>query len=402
MAAILAKRSAIHMERIMLHSDMDRFYCAVEEKFNPSLKIIPFAVCGDPAMRHSIVMSANNIARQYGVRAGLRYADARQLCPSLKYVTADMSKYLVETKAAREVYLKYTDKITPYGMDESWIDLGDRISWYEARQIAELIRLEIMYSLGLSTSIGVSYNLIFSKIGSDYNKPNEITVVTRDKFKDIIWPLDVEKLLFVGQVRKRILTAYGIRTIGDIANADPGHLATILRCKVGYDLWQFANGDDRNFKPESDKIGSIGNTITPPADLQTNDEVSAVIYMLASAVCARLQKHSLKARSVSISLRDNQFNKSSRQCTLEQSTDSTNRIFSHAFNLFKTHYHWNNPLRSIGIRATNLDNDIQLSLYEDKDCDTIDINISSQLKRLTERFGVLQVESAGGFEKMVI
>ena len=385
------------MERLVLHSDMDRFYCAVEEKHNPSLKMIPFAVCGDPAMRHSIVMSASSLARQYGVRAGLRFADARILCPELKYITADMSKYLVEAKAAREVYLKYSARIIPYGMDESWILLDEGVTWHEARQIAELIRLEIMYGMELSTSIGVSYNLIFSKIGSDYQKPNGITVITNDDYKDIIWPLDAEKLLFVGAVRKRMLTGHGIRTIGDIAKADPVFLTQILRSKVGHDLVQFANGNDKNFKPESDKIGSIGNTITPPADLQTDDEVSAVLYMLASAVCSRLQKHAMKAKCISISLRDNQFNKTNRQCTLEHSTDSVNRIFKRAYDLFKTHYKWKIPLRSIGIRTTNFDSSTQLSLCDDMDCDIIDANISRHVKRLTERFGSLKVENAFGF-----
>ena len=387
------------MESIVLHCDMDRFYCAVEEKHDPELRDIPFAVCGDPAMRHSIVMSANSAARKYGVRAGLRYADARQLCPALKYVTADMAKYLVEAKAAREVYRKYSDKIIPYGMDESWIFLDDGVTWHEARQIADLIRIEIMYSMELSASIGVSYNLIFSKIGSDYKKPNGITVITMDDYKEIIWPLDVEKLLFVGEVRKKTLYSHGIRTIGDIAQAEYGFLSKILNSKVGYDLWQFANGNDRNFKPESDKIGSIGNTITPPADLWTTEEASAVIYMLASAVCARLRKHSLKTRCVSITLKDNKFNKSSRQCTLEQATDSVNKVFNRSFSLFKSHYKWECPIRSIGIRVTGLDECAQMTLFEDADCDTIGFNISSQVKRLTERFGALQVENAGGLER---
>ena len=237
---------------------------------------------------------------------------------------------------------------------------------------------------------------IFSKIGSDYQKPNGITVITNKNYKDIIWPLDAEKLLFVGEVRNRMLTSHGISTVGDIAKSDPVFLSQVLRSKVGYDLWQFANGNDKNFKPESDKIGSIGNTITPLADLQTDDEVGAILYMLASAVCSRLQKHSMKAKCISISLRDNQFNKTSRQCTLEQSTDSVNRIFKRAYDLFRTHYKWEIPLRSIGIRTTNLHSSTQLSLYDDIDYDIMDANISNQVKRLTERFGSLKVENALG------
>ena len=383
------------MERILLHCDMDRFYCACEEKHNPKLSKIPFAVCGDPQMRHSIVMSANSLARQYGVRAGLRFADARKLCPSLKYITADYSKYLVETKTAREVYNKYADKIIPYGLDESWILLEDGVSWHEAQRIAELIRIEVMYAMGLSASVGVSYNLIFSKIGSDYNKPNGTTIITRNNYRDIIWPMAAKKLLFVGEVRERTLASHGIKTIGDIANTDPEHLKEILKGKIGYDLYQYANGIDKSFKPETDQIGSIGNTITPPKDLRNTEEVSAVIYTLASAVCARLKKHGLKTRCIAVNMKDNQFNTTTRQCSLPAATDHINHIFNQAYRLFQNHYKWLNPLRSLGVRATNLDHCHQLSLFDDADHVTLDTDVSIQLKRLTQRFGKLKLESAG-------
>lgn len=385
------------MEQIILHCDMDRFYCTVEEKHNPALRKVPFAVCGDPEMRHSIVMSANSLARQYGVRAGLRFTDARQLCPTLQYVTADDNKYLVETKAARGVYYKYSDDIIPYGLDESWVVMEEGVTWHEAEQVAELIKLEIMYSMGLSASVGISYNLIFSKIGSDYRKPNGKTIITKDNYKEIVWPLPVKDLLFVGEVRERTLTSNGIHTIGDIANADPGRLTKLLKSKVGYDLNQFANGDDRNFHPENDKIGSVGNTITPPNDLRSSEEVSAVIYLLASAVCARLKKHGLKARCVSVKLKDTQFNTVTRQTTLEQATDSLNRVFNRAFELFRSKYTWSNPLRSVGVCVTNLDDSMQMSLFDEGEHDKIEVDISSQLKLLTARFGTLKVESAGAF-----
>ena len=389
------------MDKLVLHVDMDRFYCAVEEKHNPSLRNIPFAVCGNPEMRHRIVMSANSIARNYGVRAGLSFTDARLLCPSLRYVTVDDNKNLTEAKAAREVYYKYSDTVIPYGLDESWLILEDGVTWHEAAQIAELIKLEIMYSLGLSASVGVSYNLIFSKIGSEYQKPNGITVITKYNYREIIWPLPVKELLLVGDVRQRVLTSHGIRTIGDIANADPQYLTKLLRSKVGYDLKQFANGDDRNFHPENDKIGSIGNTITPPKDLKNNDEVSAVLYMLTSAVCARLKKHGLRTRCVAINIRDNKFNTMTRQCTLNTATDNINNVFNHAYLLFTGNYSWQNPLRSVGVRATNLIDSTQTSLFNTDEY-VIMIDANSRLKALTERFGKLEVESAGALGRWSI
>ena len=380
------------MERVFLHCDMDNFYASVEEKYKPSLRNIPFAVCGDPAMRHSIVMSKNALAKRLGVKTGLSYAQAKQICPSLVYIKADMSKYLVETNDSRKVYLKYTDKIVPYGMDESWLELEEGTTMKEARQLAEVIRVEFMYSLGLSAGVGVSFNYIFSKLGSDLAKPNNTAVITKDNFKDIVWPRPAEELLFVGAARKKALRGIGIQTIGDIAQTDPRRLRKLLG-KAGYDLWCFANGDDRNFKPSNDSIGSIGNTITPPADLRTNEEASAVIYLLVSAISARLNRHMLKTRCISICMRDSQFNKVIRQCSTSLPTDNANNIFNRAYALFRKHYTWANPLRSVGVRVDNLCNDDQLSLFEYDECD-LEIDMDCRIKRLTERFGVLEFERA--------
>lgn len=303
------------MELVVLHCDMDNYYATVEEKHNDSLRKVPFAVCGDPEMRHSIVMSKNALAKRAGVKTGLSYSQAKQICPNLEYVKADMPKYLVETKAARAVYLKYSDKIVPYGMDESWIVFENGVTLNEAAQLADVIRIEVMYALGLSASVGASFNYIFSKLGSDFNKPNGTTIITKDNYKQIVWPLPASELLFVGDARKKVLSCAGIHSIGDIAQADQQHLIKLLG-KVGYDLWQFANGNDKGFDPAIDEIGSIGNTITPPEDLCSDEEVSAVIYLLVNAICTRLMKHGLKTRCVSICARDNKFMKIIRQTIL--------------------------------------------------------------------------------------
>lgn len=377
------------MERVVLHCDMDNYYASVEEKFNSSLKNVPFAVCGDPEMRHSIVMSKNALAKRVGVKTGLSYAQAKQICPDLKYIKADMPKYLAETKHAREVYLKYTGHIVPYGMDESWVVFEDGTTMNEAKQLADVIRIEIMYSLGLSASVGVSFNYIFSKLGSDYRKPNGTTVITKENYRQIVWPLPASELLFVGDARYKVLSGAGIRTIGDIAAAKPEYLGKLLG-KVGYDLWQFANGDDRHFDPAMDEISSIGNTLTSPEDLCSEEEVSAVIYLIVTAICTRLRKHGLKARCVSICMRDSDFEKVIRQRTLNHFTDHENTIFNSAFELFKINYRWRRPLRSIGVRVDNLDVHEQISLFEDK-CE-LSIDINSRIKALTQKFGKLEFE----------
>jgi DNA polymerase-4 len=374
---------------------MNNYFATVEEKYNPSLARGPFAVCGDPEMRHSIVMAKNSLAKSAGVVTGISYFQAKTICPDLGYVKADFPKYLKETRLAREIYLKYTDTIIPYGMDESWIDLTETgVSLREAAQIADVIRLEIKYSLGLSASVGVSDNYIFSKLGSDFKKPDATTVISRDNYRQTVWPLPASDLLFVGAKRKQTLMSAGIVSIGDIAAASPEKLYKLLG-KAGYDIWRFAGGDDSSFKPDITEIGSIGNTITPPEDLFNAGEACAILYLLVNSVCARLKKHRLKAACISVCMRDSRFNKAVRQCTVPYPTNSVNTVFNRAFALFQRHYGWETPLRSLGVRADSLiaHEDEQLSFLDFDDPD-ICIEIGSSLKALTARFGKLSVEKS--------
>ena len=383
------------MERVILHCDMNNYFATVEEKDNPSLRNVPFAVCGDPEMRHNIVMSKNSLAKSAGVITGLSYRQAKEICPSLDFVKANMPRYLEEAKEARKTYLKYTDSIIPYGMDESWIDLTETgVTMDQGRQIADLIRLEVMYSQGLSASVGVSDNLIFSKLGSDYRKPNATTVITKENYRQLVWPLPASDLLFVGLKRKKNLENIGIHTIGDIAQADPDALNRLLG-KVGYDIWCFANGDDKGFHPENDKIGSIGNTITPPEDIHTNEDASAIIYLIVNSICVRLRKHQMKVCCIIISMKDNQFNTFTRQCSISYPTNNINFIFNQAYALFLKHYEWVHPLRSVGVRVSNLITREyeQLSLFEVDKCE-ICVNIDERVKVLTSRLGQLNVEKS--------
>ena len=376
---------------VKIHYDCDNYYASVEERFAPHLKTVPFAVCGDPDMRHSIVMSKNSIAKKAGVITGISFRQAKQICPNLAYVKADMAKYLAQAKIIRNIARKYSDIITPYGIDESWIDLG-KLTFNEGMQIAELIRIEIMYSLGLSASLGVSFNHIFSKIGSDYRKPNTVTVITHDNYKDIVWALPVSHMLFVGGRRMKILQSAGIMTIGDIARADPILLGRLLG-KVGNDLHRYANGDDSNFKPNADNINSLGNTITPPADLRTNSDVGAILYLLSTTVCARLKKHGLKTTCISLHMRDSEFNKVTRQKSFGIGTDSVNYMFNQAYTLFTKHYKWKRPVRSLGLRAEGLDKMEQLTLFPVDDCEPV-VNVDARVKQLTSQYGELRVEES--------
>lgn len=383
-------------ERVILHCDMNNYFATVEEKYEPKLRNLPFAVCGDPEMRHGIVMAKNSLAKKYGVVSGISFTQAKKLCSNLQYIKADYGKYLKETKAAREIYKKYTDKIIPYGLDEAWLDLTETgADMNEARQIGDIIRYEIYYSRELSASVGVGDNYIFSKLGSDYKKPNATTLITRDNYKDLVWPLPAGDLLFVGERRNKLLAGFGINTIGDIALAEEKMMKRMLG-KVGCDLKRFANGDDRSFHPENDTIKSIGNTITPPKDIENSEEAMAVLYLISNAVALRLRKHSLAALTLSVNFKDNKFCEFTRSLTLNCPVNCGEEIFKITKEILLKNYKWGNFLRSLGVRAENLvDNKYtQLSLFggECENNTFISNDMDIAIRKLKERVGELNLE----------
>ena len=260
------------MDRVVLHSDANCFYASVEMLYHPELDGKPLAVGGDPEARHGIVLTANYIAKRKGVKTGMALWQAKQACPDLIFVPPRMDLYLKFSGMLREIYSDYTNQIEPYGCDESWLDVtgSSSLKGY-GRKIAEEISRRVKKELGITVSIGISWNKIFAKLGSDYKKPAGITEFNRQNYKDLIWRLPASDLLYVGRSTRRVLTKYGIRTIGELACADPDFLERQLG-KMGLVLYSFANGwDDSQVAAEgySAPIKSIGNSTTAPRDLVT-------------------------------------------------------------------------------------------------------------------------------------
>ena len=260
------------MDRVVLHSDANCFYASVEMLYHPELDGKPLAVGGDPEERHGIVLTANYIAKRKGVKTGMALWRAKQACPDLIFVPPRMDLYLKFSGMLREIYSDYTNQIEPYGCDESWLDVtGSSSLKGDGRKIAEEISRRVKKELGITVSIGISWNKIFAKLGSDYKKPDGITEFNRQNYKDLIWKLRASDLLYVGRSTRRVLTKYGIRTIGELACADPDFLERQLG-KMGLVLYSFANGwDDSQVAAEgySAPIKSIGNSTTAPRDRVT-------------------------------------------------------------------------------------------------------------------------------------
>ena len=281
-------------DRTILHSDMNSFYASVEMLHHPEFAGMPLAVGGDPEARHGIVLTANYIAKRKGVKTGMALWQAKQICPEIIFVPPRMDLYLRFSQMAREIYSEYTDKIEPYGIDEAWLDVSDsRNLKGSGITIAREISHRIKYELGVTVSIGISWNKIYAKLGSDYKKPDAITEFNRENYKDRIWQLPASDLLYVGRQTNKKLQKLGIRTIGQLAESDEKLLESHFG-KIGNVLWAFANGWDEDpvcKEGYEAPVKSIGNSTTTPRDLENDLDVWIIQIALAESVAARLRKH---------------------------------------------------------------------------------------------------------------
>ena len=346
------------MEKQILHVDCNKFYASVECYLHPELRGHPVAVGGSTEDRHGIILTKNEIASKYNLTVGEPIWKAKQKCPDLIVVPPHFSTYMEFSKKVRSILEDYTDLIEPFGLDESWIDVtGD---WYKSgEEIAEEIRNRVKEEVGITVSIGVSYNKIFAKLGSDYKKPDAITVINKANYKDIVFPLPCSDLLMVGSKTTRKLNYYGIYTIGDLANADLKLLRGIFG-KNGEMLWRFANGYDTSpvrHMDLSSEVKSIGNSSTLNRDLLNNEDVKIVFTVLAESVARRMRKLKVKGTTLLIYVRDNQLTNLVRQCKMSVPTNVSLEIIKNAMDLFKANYSWDRPIRSLGISVTDFDAD---------------------------------------------
>lgn len=358
-------------ERTILHSDMNCFYASVEMMLDPSLRGKAVAVCGSTENRHGIVLAKSELAKKAGVKTGMVNWEARQLCPNLIMVKPQYDQYLKYSELARNIYQRYTDQVEPYGMDECWLDVtGSRSVCGDGAKIAENIRQTVKEELGLTVSIGVSFNKIFAKLGSDMKKPDAITEITRESFRDKVWPLPASDLLYVGRATTAKFNNYGIHTIGDIAAADPNLLKRMLGVN-GLQLWQYAAGKDDTPVMHKDfvsPIKSVGHGITCIADLLNEEEVWKVMLELSQDIGHRLRLHKLKATGVQISVRSNDLGYRQFQGQLSLSTQSPMLMAKKALALFHENYRWSTPVRAVTVRAINLipqESPEQIDLFTD-------------------------------------
>lgn len=360
------------MKRTILHSDMNSFYASVEIMLHPELRGKPVAVCGSEKERHGIILAKSDPAKKAGVRTGMSNYEARNKCPGLILVPPEYSEYVRFSRCAREIYGRFTDYIEPFGMDECWLDVSASGICGDGPSIAEKIRKSIREELGLTVSIGVSWNKIFAKLGSDMKKPDAVTVITQENYRDRVWPLPVGDLLYAGPATVRKLNGIGIKTIGELALSDDKLIRKMFGVN-GTKLLSCARGTDESRVMYKDTVippKSIGHGVTCMADLETAEEVRRVILELSQEIGHRLREERCMAASVNLTLRSHDLSFAGSQAKLRQPTRSAALIADAAFLIFLMHFSSSGPIRQVTVSVFDLlteDHAVQTSLFIDQE-----------------------------------
>ena len=305
------------MDRIILHCDLNSFYASVELRSRPDLQNVPVAVCGDPTSRHGIILAKNEPAKKFGVQTAETIWQAKKKCPELVLLPPHHKLYRQVSKEVNTIYEQYTDLVEPFGIDESWLDVTGSLHLFggDAKALADAIRQRIKRELGLTLSVGVSFNKVFAKLGSDYKKPDAVTVIDTENFRRIVWPLPVNTLLYVGRSAQNTLAGLGVRNIGQLAAAKDEDLRAALG-KLGPELGAYARGEENSpvrTADERPEIKSVGNGLTFKRNLVGEADVRAGLYALADEVATRLRAHGLYAAAVQVLIKNPDLKSISRQ-----------------------------------------------------------------------------------------
>ena len=346
------------MERVILHCDQNCFFASVELLSHPDLRDVPMAVCGDPASRHGIILAKNEPAKRFGIQTAETVWQARRKCPGLVLLPPHHKLYREYSVRVNELYGQYTDLVEPFGIDESWLDITGSMHLFggDPVAIADELRRRVREELGLSISVGVSFNKIFAKLGSDYKKPDATTLISPENWQEIVWPLPVGAMLFVGRSAQRTLAQYGVETIGQLAACRPEMLEKLLG-KLGRQMHEYANGLDRSpVRPQAERepVKSVGNGTTFPHDLTRWEEVRAGLAALSDSVAMRLRRQGLYCSGVQVPIKDSSFRSNTRQKRLESPTRLMKDIQRAAMELTRSAWRAPTPIRMLTVTALHI------------------------------------------------
>ena len=388
---------------VILHCDCNGFYASVEQLKRPELKNVPMAVCGDPESRHGIILAKNELAKGFGVKTAETINDARRKCPDLVLVPPHHGEYAKWSKVVNGIYARYTEQVEPFGIDESWLDVTGSVNLFgDGKTIADRLRREVREETGLTISVGVSFCKVLAKLGSDHKKPDATTVIGREDLSWLVWPKPVDALLYVGAATRLTLQPMGIRTIGQLALADPEGLERRLG-KLGRQLWEYANGlEHEPVASVYDKrpVKSVGNGMTFRRDLVGEADVRLGITALSDEVATRLRKAGMKCRTVQLTVKDPDLRVITRQTGLEKPTDLASVLTQTAMELWRHNWNGYKPIRMLTVTAQNLvcgDGEEQLSLFEDTGAEKRkkQAGLELAMDAIRQKYGYGAIHSAG-------
>lgn len=340
----------------ILHADLNNYYASVAGILNPELKGRAFVVCGDAEKRHGIVLAKSELAKKAGIKTGETLWSATKKVPDLVMVPPDFKKYTEYSQKVFDIFTSFTPNVERFGIDECWLDLTGCTD--SGEKTAYEIKDRVLKETGLTLSIGVSFSKIFAKIGSDLKKPDAVTVINRKNYKDVLYPLSVSAMLFIGSSTEKKLNSMGIRTIGDLAQTDKNLLIRVFG-KNGEKIHYFANGyDETEVTPYTNKhvYESVGNGVTAKEDICNMNDLSSIVYSLCEVIGYRLRTYKLVGNTVSLHLRDNSLHSFSRQSQLPCPTNSVSIIANQALEIAKNHYSFEQqlPLRTVTVGISRL------------------------------------------------
>lgn len=373
----------------------------METHFNPLLKNIPMAVCGSAQDRHGIVLAKNEEAKKYGIKTAETTWEALLKCPKLTVVEPHYERYLDFSRRVRAIYEDYTDLVEPFGIDECWLDVTGSVYLYgSGEKIAHEIRQRVKKEIGVTLSAGVSFNKIFAKLGSDMKKPDAVTVISKEGFREKIWGLKAEEMIGIGKATKKRLNSIGIYTLGDLAGADESVLRLVFG-KLGTEIWKNANGLNDSpvlSKNQLPPAKSFGRSVTCKRDLLNDDDVKSVMLYLSDQVAASLRENACYCCVVQITVRDEHLVVREKQLTLPQPTRLVEVIHESAMQLFRQCWSWETKVRSVGVRACELtgeDGNFQYSLF----CNAAHLEklerLENQVEKIRQKYGSQSIFRGG-------
>ncbi len=397
------------MDRTILHCDCNGFYASVECALNPELKNVPMAVGGSAEERQGIILAKNELAKKYNIKTAETIWQAKRKCPELVVVPPHHDLYEQYSKRVNDIYKEYTDLVEPFGIDESWLDVtNSRALFGDGKTIADTLRKRIKKEIGITISVGVSFNKVFAKLGSDYKKPDATTVITRENFKEIVYPLPVTDMLYAGRKTAVQLEKLGIATIGDLANADKALLHKMLG-KNGEMLAEYARGEDNDpvksvKEVESAELKSIGNGLTFKQDLLGEEQIKSGIHIITESVATRMKKHGVKCKTLRVQIKGTDFKVVSKQRGLDSPTNLEKTIRDVAFELLCQVWDLKKPVRALSIAGANLVYDnggTQISLFEEDVADEKRENLEETIRSLRKRYGFNSIKTADVMDREV-